>query len=103
MRRNIIAHAILKCLLTLHIFHGSFKDLDINDNGTVSFEEFIKVSKIPSSLLMAKISVKNRDSRGLVQVQPSAERYFGEELLMVDKPEYSLSLSQSQYFAMQVS
>jgi len=69
----------------------------------VSFEQFIKVSKIPSSLLMAVISVKNRDSRGLVQVQPSEERYFGEELLMVEKPEYSLSLSQSQYFAMQVS
>lgn len=98
------ANAYQKVDPTISMEHlaETFKDLDINDNGSVSFEEFIKVSKIPSSLLMAEISVKNRDSRGLVLVQPSKERYFGEELLMVDKPEYSLSLSQSQYFAMQL-
>ena len=43
-----------------------------------SFEEFQKVARVPS--LFAELGVKNRDSRGLVQVNPSTENYFGEEL-----------------------
>lgn len=79
-----------------------FIETDIDCNGTLSFEEFVKVSRVPS--LLAELVIKNRDSRGLVQVQASKEHYFGEEL----RSKYSqlgsdsMALSQSQHLAMEL-
>ena len=79
-----------------------FIEADIDCNGTLSFEEFVKVSRMPS--LLAELVIKNRDSRGLVQVQASRENYFGEEL----RSKYSqlgsdsMALSQSQHLAMEL-
>lgn len=84
-----------------------FKEADVDDNGTLSFEEFVKVSRMPN--LLAELVIKNRDSRGLAQVQASKEQYFGEELRrsnIVSKHSQlgvnSMTMSQSQHLAMEL-
>lgn len=76
-----------------------FEEVDTDDNGQLSFDEFIKVALMPS--LLAELKTKNRDDRGLVQVQASEERYFGEELRKHHQPGIgSMAMSKSQHFAM---
>mmetsp|Transcript_5059 Transcript_5059/g.10661 ORF Transcript_5059/g.10661 Transcript_5059/m.10661 type:complete len:1565 (-) Transcript_5059:323-5017(-) len=78
-----------------------FEEADIDEDGTLDFDEFLKVSKMPN--LLAELSVKNRDNRGLVQVQASRERYFGEELRKSVPPGVnSMAMSQSQHFSMEL-
>lgn len=63
---------------------------------------FNTVSQMPN--LVAELTVKNRDSRGLTQVQASKERYFGEELRKhsLNPGVSSLAMSQSQHFSMEL-
>ena len=61
-----------------------FKEADVDDSGKLSFDEFLRVARIPN--LLAELGTKNRDSRGLIQVQASKEQYFGEELRMHSTP-----------------
>jgi len=78
-----------------------FQEADINDTGTLSFDEFLKVARMPN--LLAELSIKNRDSRHLVVVQASNERYFGEELRKHSQPGVnSMAMSQSQHFSMEL-
>lgn len=54
--------------------------------------------------LVDDLTTKNRDQRGLVQVQASKEKYFGEELRKhsLNPGISSLALSQSQHFSMEL-
>lgn len=78
-----------------------FEEADLNENGRLTFDEFLAVSSLPN--LLAELVVKNRDERGLIQVQASKERYFGEEMRKkcchgVD----SFAMSASQHFSMEL-
>lgn len=78
-----------------------FEEVDINDKGVINFDEFLRVAQMPS--LIPDLGTKNRDSRGLVQVQASRERYFGEELRKYSPPdEDSMTMSRSQHFSMEL-
>ena len=78
-----------------------FEEADIDEDGTLEFDEFLKVAKMPN--LLAELGVKNRDNRGLVQVQASREKYFGEELRKHSPPGVnSMAMSQSQHFSMEL-
>jgi hypothetical protein len=79
-----------------------FSEADVDESGTLEFDEFVKVSQMPS--LLAELSVKNRDDRGLTQVQASKERYFGEELRKhsLNPGVSSMAMSHSQHFAMEL-
>jgi len=78
-----------------------FAEADINETGTLEFDEFLKVSQMPS--LLAELKIKNRDERGLVQVQPSQEGYFGEDLKKDSElGANSMAMSQSQHFSMEL-
>lgn len=78
-----------------------FEEVDINDKGMISFDEFLRVAQMPS--LIPDLGTKNRDSRGMVQVQASKELYFGEELRKYSPPdEDSMVMSRSQHFSMEL-
>lgn len=78
-----------------------FHEADVDEDGKLMFDEFLKVSNMPN--LLAELVVKNRDSRGLVQVQASQERYFGEEMREHCRHGVgSFALSASQHFAMEL-
>ena len=58
---------------------------------------------LPQVEVLGKLSVKNRDDRGLAQVMPSKERYFGEELLKTaPKGTGAFLMSQSQHLVMEL-
>jgi len=83
-----------------HLTH-MFEEADINDKGELSFDDFLKIARMPS--LLAGLGTKNRDSRGLVQVQASKVKYFGEEIRKHASPGVdSMAMSQSQNFSMEL-
>ena len=57
-----------------------FNEADLDGGGTIDFDEFSNMANLPYSEILGKADVQNRDERGLVQVEPSTESYFGEEL-----------------------
>ena len=61
------------------------------------------MSKLPQVDVLGKLSVVNRDSRGLVQVMPSTESFFGEELQnTAPKGVGAFIMSESQHLAMEL-
>ena len=81
-----------------------FEEADIDGNGTLDLEEFVELCKMPQVDVLGKLSVSNRDDRGLVQVMPSTERYFGEELRKTaPKGTGAFLMSQSQHLVMEVN
>lgn len=80
-----------------------FKEADLDGGGTLDFDEFVELAKLPQVEVLGKLSVKNRDDRGLAQVMPSKERYFGEELLKTaPKGTGAFLMSQSQHLVMEL-
>ena len=81
-----------------------FQEADIDGNGTLDLDEFLAMTKLPQVDILGKLGVVNRDARGLMQVMPSTEKYFGEELRKTaPKGVGSMLLSQSQHLAMELS
>ena len=61
------------------------------------------MTKIPQVDVLGKLGVMNRDARGLVQVMPSTESYFGEELRKTaPKGVGAMLMGQSQHLAMEL-
>jgi ASC-1-like (ASCH) protein len=80
-----------------------FREADLDGNGTLDFDEFVEMVKLPQVEVLGKLSVQNRDDRGLAQVMPSEEKYFGEELRK-QAPEGTgaFLMSQSQHLVMEL-
>ena len=78
-----------------------FEEADLDEVGRLTFDEFLAVSSMPN--LLAELVVKNRDERGLVQVQASKERYFGEEMRKHGHHGVgAFAMSASQHFSMEL-
>lgn len=78
-----------------------FDEADIDGDGQLTFDEILKISKMPN--LLEELAAKNRDSRGLVQVQASTESYFGEELRKhAGTGVEAFAMSASQHFSMEL-
>ncbi len=80
-----------------------FKEADLDGGGTLDFDEFVQMAKMPQVEVLGKLSVQNRDDRGLAQVMPSKEKYFGEELRKTaPKGTGAFLMSQSQHLVMEL-
>ncbi len=80
-----------------------FEEADLDGGGTLCFAEFVKLVKMSQVEVLGKLSVKNRDKRGLVQVMPSNETYFGEELRKTaPKGTGVFLMSESQHIVMEL-
>lgn len=80
-----------------------FEESDVDGNGTLDFDEFCVLAKMPQVDVLGKLSVVNRDDRGLVQVMPSTEKYFGEELRKTaPRGTGEFLMSQSQHLSMEL-
>lgn len=80
-----------------------FVEADIEGDGILDFDEWVRLDKLPKVEVLVKLSVKNRDARGLVQVQASREDFFGQELKRSAQIGLgSVALSQSQYLSMEL-
>ncbi len=77
-----------------------FEEADIDGSGTLDFNEFKQIVGTPHTEILGKLGVTNRDDRGLIQVNPSKETYFGEELLKTSpRGVGQFTMSQSQHLA----
>ena len=124
----VIAYRKLNPYVSMVQLQAMFDEADLDANGTLDLQEvslflsillhpckddstdallflvqFIKMSKMPNVEVLGKLSVINRDDRGLVQVMPSQEAYFGEELeKSAPKGVGSFLMSESQSLSMQL-
>jgi len=59
----------------------TFKNSDKDNIGSISFDQFHRLMTMNSLQIDAILKPSIRDSKGLIQVRPSRERYFGENLV----------------------
>jgi hypothetical protein len=57
-----------------------FKIADIDDSGTLDYKEFLKMLRSSDWGAGIKLPASHRDDRGLIQIEPSREKYFGQLL-----------------------
>ena len=103
-------HASLKLQAGLSEEQSSklFKMADEDSDGHVDYDGFLKILQISNIESGVKLPSSNRDERGLVQIEPSRERYFGEALRKLnsrkDKEESSVDfiLARSQHLAQEL-
>ena len=57
-----------------------FEEADTDESGGICYNEFSKIVEMNPCELDALLQTKNRDSRGLMQVEASNEHYFGEQM-----------------------
>ena len=80
-----------------------FEEADLDGGGTLDFDEFSAIARMPQVEVLGKLSVQNRDERGLLQVEQSMESYFGEDLRKnAPKGVGAFLMSQSQTLAMEL-
>jgi hypothetical protein len=80
-----------------------FQEADLDGGGTLDFDEFSMIAKIPEVEVLGKLGVQNRDERGLLHVEQSMEAFFGEELRKnAPKGVGAFLMSQSQNLSMEL-
>jgi len=80
-----------------------FEEADLDKSGTLDFDEFSVIASIPQVEVLGKLGVKNRDERGLLEVEQSLETYFGEDLRkFAPKGVGAFLMSQSQTLSMEL-
>mmetsp|Transcript_19463 Transcript_19463/g.42309 ORF Transcript_19463/g.42309 Transcript_19463/m.42309 type:complete len:1662 (-) Transcript_19463:341-5326(-) len=102
-REFTVAYKKINPEVSMVQLEAMFEEADIDGNGTLDLDEFIKMTKLPQVDVLGKLSVANRDARGLVQVMPSTEKYFGEELKnSAPKGVGVFTMAQSQRLSMEL-
>jgi hypothetical protein len=80
-----------------------FQEADLDGGGTLDFDEFSMIAKMPEVEVLGKLGVQNRNERGLLHVEQSMERFFGEELRKnAPKGVGAFLMSQSQNLSMEL-
>jgi len=102
-REFVVAYKKINPDVSIVQLQAMFEEADMDGNGSLDLNEFVQMTKMPHVDVLGKLSVVNRDARGLVQVMPSAERYFGEELEKnATKGVGAFIMSQSQHLSMEL-
>jgi len=57
-----------------------FREADVNGNLSISVDEFLFFIEQSKSEAFLKVPVSHRDSRGIIQIEMSKEKYFGEDM-----------------------
>jgi len=95
-------YSSLKPSLSQEQLTGIFNGADKDSSRSISLDEFFEMLKIPEMEMAALLQPSPpRDFRGLIQIEPSNEEYFGERVLKATKAGKNISLGaiQSQNFS----
>ena len=81
-----------------------FKEADVDESGELDYSEFSKIARLPEVDVLRKVQQSgHRDDRGILQVKPSDETYFGADLVAKSSSSISsFAKGQSQHFAMEL-
>lgn len=97
------AYRVLKPNVTDAQLEAMFEEADLDGGGTLDFDEFSSIARLPQVEVLGKLGVQNRDERGLIQVEPSFESYFGEDIRKnAPKGVGAFLMSQSQSLSMEL-
>jgi hypothetical protein len=92
----------------LQIFHCSYSTVrlvDVDGNGELDFAEFQACVMLDGAEIIRKLhhAATNRDDKGLLQVLPSNEEYFGAIMHQAAKPGITpFAQARSQHFSMEL-
>lgn len=80
-----------------------FEEADVDESGSLDFDEFVAVAKMPQTDVVTTLQARNRTARGLTIIEPSKEKYFGEDIRKSSSANISsFNLSKSQELAMEL-
>lgn len=57
-----------------------FQSADSDGTGRLDYNEFVMLLSVPDLQMDIKVPPSNRDSRGIIQIETSTEKYFGQVL-----------------------
>jgi len=89
-----------------------FRDADVDNGGTLDYDEFCEVMNLPEMDMLNILEADARNEEGLLMVEPSHEDYFGQSIrrsapkkikayTLVESQEFSMSLYESRIASLQ--
>ena len=89
-----------------------FRDADVDNSGTLDYDEFCEVMNLPEMDMLNILEADARNEEGLLMVEPSHEDYFGQSIrrsapkkikayTLVESQEFSMSLYESRIASLQ--
>jgi hypothetical protein len=85
---------------------GIFSSVDHERSGQLDYDQFIDLLKTSYLDQMVKLPPSNRDERGIIQIEVSREKYFGEILRKYNagksKRDVDFMLARSQHFSQEL-
>lgn len=83
-----------------------FKMVDGDGSGVLDYDQFLEMLRISDLQSGVKLPASNRDERGIIQIDASREKYFGENLRKINagksKNDVDFMLARSQHFAQEL-
>ena len=83
-----------------------FTKADYDQSGHLDYEQFLELLRTSNLERGVKLPPSNRDERGIIQIQESTEKYFGEKMRTYNAgkvmKEIDFGISRSQTFAMEL-
>lgn len=99
------AHAV-KAGLSEDEARAIFMSADQDESGQLDYDQFMNLLKTSTLLQGVKLPPSNRDERGIIQIEASREKYFGEILRKYDAgksmKEVDFMLARSQHFSQEL-
>jgi hypothetical protein len=96
----------LKTLLSDEELRAMFKLVDGDGSGHLDYDEFLKMLSISDLQSGIKLPPSNHDDRGIIQIDTSKEKYFGETLRKVNagksENDVDFMLARSQHFSQEL-
>jgi hypothetical protein len=96
----------LKTLLSDEELRAMFKLVDGDGSGHLDYDEFLKMLSISDLQSGIKLPPSNHDDRGIIQIEASKEKYFGETLRKVNagksENDVDFMLARSQHFSQEL-
>jgi hypothetical protein len=96
----------LKTLLSDEELRAIFKMVDGDGSGHLDYDEFLKMLSISDLQSGIKLPPSNHDDRGIIQIEASKEKYFGETLRKVNagkaENDVDFMLARSQHFSQEL-
>lgn len=94
---------IIKSGLTEEEARDMFSSADLDNSGEIDYHQFLNLVKTSYLEQWLKLPPSNRDERGIIQIQASQERYFGELSRKYNagksKKDVDFTLARSQHFS----
>jgi hypothetical protein len=96
----------LKTLLSDEELRAMFRLVDGDGSGHLDYDEFLKMLSISDLQSGIKLPPSNHDDRGIIQIEASKEKYFGETLRKVNagkaENDVDFMLARSQHFSQEL-